>query len=182
MREIGLGPLAQGAILSRADWEGGVFSLMQRAARDWSWGRPTANEDGTGVAAFIIPSPVQNEGIVMRMCVSRMQGVGLALAAFVLLAAGATAHGDSVTDKLRNLVRPAAENVIAIVKQENQTTIAVGAFNGPAQFTTNYGVGIEQVLGDALESLQPKISTATATCRSWGITSIKSRQRRFRSS
>ena len=68
---------------------------------NWSWGRPTANEDGTGVAAFIIPSPVQNEGIVMRMCVSRMQGVGLALAAFVLLAAGATARGDSVTDKLR---------------------------------------------------------------------------------
>ena len=72
--------------------------------------------------------------------------------------------------------------MIAIVKQENQTTIAVGAFNGPAQFTTNYGVGIEQVLGDALESLQPKIVNRDSDLSVVGDYGKKSRQRRFRSS
>jgi hypothetical protein len=82
----------------------------------------------------------------------------LALAAALLLAvplpAPAAPRPAGVTEKLREQLKPLAKAIHDILQQEEQTTVAVGAFIGPAGFETNYGPGIQLLLAQELEALQ----------------------------
>ena len=63
----------------------------------------------------------------------------------------------AVTDKLRTQLQPLAKAIVEVLGEEKQTTIAIGEFRGPAQFSSNYGAGIEQLLAQELEALQKGI-------------------------
>ncbi len=75
----------------------------------------------------------------------------VATALTILLAARSEAAGPTLREALKNL----AKDVAAVVKAENQTTIAVGDFVGPADLDANSGPGIADTLKSLLEEIQP---------------------------
>lgn len=72
--------------------------------------------------------------------------------AIAALSAGGPARA---SDALRNEIRTAlAEPIKKLLEEEKQEAIAVGEFTGPAQFDTNAGPGIQQVLAEELAALK----------------------------
>src|SRR5262245_34032889 len=76
--------------------------------------------------------------------------------AFVLLSSSlASAAPDVIrVEDFKKELPKVAQKVLDIVEGENQTTLAVGHFSGPAQHDANFGPGIEDLLTQALEGLK----------------------------
>jgi hypothetical protein len=82
--------------------------------------------------------------------IRRAAWAGLSL---VLMAGPVRADGGP-NNRLRAKVAELAGRLTEVVKDEGQTTIAVGDFQGPAQFTSNHGPGLRQLLIEELEAIR----------------------------
>jgi hypothetical protein len=78
----------------------------------------------------------------------------------VLLVLTAPAAWAGPNQKLREELAPLAKKIAQVVKQEGKESIAVGEFSGPAQFPTNYGTGIHQMLIEELTAVKKDIVRA----------------------
>src|SRR5262249_11331276 len=87
----------------------------------------------------------------------------LATAGLAAVLATAPAHG---TEALNKELAVVAQQVRELLKVENQTTIAVGEFRGPARLDTNFGPGVADVLTKALQARGVSVSpTASLSVR-----------------
>lgn len=78
---------------------------------------------------------------------------------FVGLAQSAqlSARPAGATQKLRAQLRPLANTIVEIIKEEKQTAIIVGEFISPPGFDANYGPGIQQLMIEELQALKPGV-------------------------
>jgi hypothetical protein len=97
------------------------------------------------------------------MCRSSTSPFILATAGLAAVLATAPARGAEALDKELAVV---AQRVQKFLKAENQTTIAVGEFSGPAQLDTNFGPGVADVLARELQARGVSVSrTASLSVR-----------------
>jgi hypothetical protein len=70
---------------------------------------------------------------------------------------------ESAPLSLRDSLKPLAQEIVAVVtKDQNQATITVGDFVGPADLDTNSGPGLTATLKSLLDEVQPGISQRRA--------------------
>jgi hypothetical protein len=84
------------------------------------------------------------------------------LAATILFAT--TARADAAVTTLRDALKPMAEDVLAIVvKDQRQSSIAIGDFNAPTGLDANGGPGISETLESLLNEMKPGLVQKRAT-------------------
>ncbi|MCE9533115.1 MAG: hypothetical protein K8T89_18610 [Planctomycetes bacterium] len=88
-----------------------------------------------------------------------------------LMSTGASSA--TVNEKIRKDIKPLAEKIQKIVKEEGQTSIAVDQFAGAGVDAMNFGPGIEQLLQQELEVTQKGIVDPKALLRLSGKYSFK---------
>jgi hypothetical protein len=77
----------------------------------------------------------------------------LAVPMILLLAVPLPAEA-SLREKMRKELAPLVARVLELGKENNQQTVAVGQFTGPAQVKTSLGDGLEQLVIEELERLK----------------------------
>src|SRR5947209_3974906 len=75
----------------------------------------------------------------------------LLAACVALLVLPAWGRADDAPPTARDEIAKLAKGILKTVEDEGQSTIAVGAFTGPAQFDTNAGPGFQELLCEELE-------------------------------
>ncbi|HEX3146581.1 MAG TPA: hypothetical protein VHR66_00670 [Gemmataceae bacterium] len=94
-----------------------------------------------------------NRNVVQR-------GLGVAATLMLLLCPASARAGAGPNQKLREQLASLAHKIAEVVQEEGQSSIAVGEFTGPAQFTSNYGAGVHQLLIEELEATKKGIVRA----------------------
>jgi hypothetical protein len=86
-----------------------------------------------------------------------MSRAGKITLAILLVSIAGTARAaerpPGITNKLRAEVKSLADSAVAVMKEEDQSAIAIGDFVGPTGFDTNYGSGLRQLFIEEISAL-----------------------------